>query len=50
MKNNVLFILAEGDHDIAFIYRILKVNGFKTHNKKIKEYIKIIHVLPNQQI
>ncbi|QXP52543.1 DUF3226 domain-containing protein [Cellulophaga sp. HaHa_2_1] len=38
MINNVLFILAEGDHDIAFIYRILKVNGFKTHNKKIKEY------------
>lgn len=38
MKNNVLFILAEGDHDIAFIYRILKANGFKTHHKKIKEY------------
>ena len=38
MINKVLFILAEGDHDIAFIYRILKVNGFKTHNKKIKEY------------
>ncbi len=34
------FLLTEGDHDAAFIYRILKAHGFKTFDKKIKEYPK----------
>ena len=38
MSQNIIFILTEGDHDVAFIYRIIKANGGKTHNKPIKEY------------
>jgi len=35
---NFIFILTEGDHDAAFLYRILKANGIKTHNIAIKDY------------
>jgi len=35
---NFIFILTEGDHDVAFLYRILKANGIKTHNIAIKDY------------
>ncbi len=38
MKKNMLFILAEGSHDTAFIYRILRANGFKLFNEKIKDF------------
>lgn len=38
MANNFIFILTEGDHDAAFIYRILKANGFKTYSKKISDF------------
>jgi hypothetical protein len=38
MAQNIIFILTEGDHDSAFIYRILKANGAATDNKIIKEY------------
>ncbi|GHT52718.1 hypothetical protein AGMMS49982_13670 [Bacteroidia bacterium] len=39
MVKNIVFILTEGDHDSAFIYRILKANGMTTlHKIAIKEY------------
>jgi hypothetical protein len=39
MAKNFTFILTEGDHDSAFIYRILKANGMTTnHNIPIKSY------------
>lgn len=38
MENNVIFILTEGDHDSAFIYRILKANGFSSYSKIIGDF------------
>ncbi len=38
MVNNFIFILTEGDHDAAFIYRILKANGFKTYSEVIGKF------------
>ncbi len=38
MNKKIIFILAEGEHDSAFLYRILKADGFKSHNVKIKDY------------
>ena len=38
MAQNLLYILTEGSHDAAFIYRILKTNGFSTYNQLIKDY------------
>jgi len=39
MAKNIIFILTEGDHDSAFIYRILKANGTETkHKVPIKDY------------
>ena len=40
MAQNLLYILTEGSHDAAFIYRILKANGLKREEKKINEYPK----------
>jgi hypothetical protein len=39
MARKIIFILTEGDHDSAFIYRILKANGMTTNHKiAIKDY------------
>ena len=39
MAKNIIFILTEGDHDSAFIYRILQANGMTTNHKTaIKDY------------
>lgn len=39
MAKNFIFILTEGDHDSAFIYRILKANGMAANHKTpIKSY------------
>jgi len=38
MGNRVILILTEGDHDAAFIYRILKSKEFKTVSYKIKDF------------
>ena len=38
MAQNVLYILTEGSHDAAFVYRILKTHGFTTNNELIKNY------------
>lgn len=41
MATQILTILCEGPHDVAFVIRILKVNGFKSNeNTKIGEYPK----------
>ncbi len=37
MEYKVILALLEGAHDVAFVYRILKENGFKTTKKLIKE-------------
>lgn len=36
--NKVLFVLCEGPHDVAFLYRIFKVLGFNHYNKNIIDY------------
>lgn len=38
MVSNTIFILTEGDHDSAFLYRILKANNFNSYSVKIKDY------------
>jgi len=38
MAKNIIFILTEGDHDSAFIYRIIKSYGGVTDAKVIKTY------------
>lgn len=40
MAKNIIIILSEGDHDAAFLYRILKANGFKKYSKVIKDFPK----------
>ncbi|MCP4347109.1 MAG: hypothetical protein GY795_16470 [Desulfobacterales bacterium] len=35
---NIVFLLCEGPHDVAFLVRILKTIGFKNYSKKIREY------------
>jgi hypothetical protein len=37
---NTVFILAEGDHDAAFLYKILRFYGIEKYNRAIKEYVK----------
>jgi hypothetical protein len=39
MAQNIIFILTEGDHDAAFIYRILKTKGFSSHHCPIKDFL-----------
>ncbi len=34
----IVFVLCEGPHDIAFLYRILKTVGFESYKNKIGEY------------
>ena len=34
----ILFVLCEGPHDVAFLYRILRVNGLQRYLKSIGEY------------
>jgi len=35
-----IIVFCEGDHDIAFLTRILSVNGFLPYMKKVKEFVK----------
>lgn len=37
MGYKVILALLEGPHDVAFVYRILKENGFNTTKKLIKD-------------
>ncbi len=34
----IVFVLCEGPHDVAFLYRILKTIGFKNYTAKIREF------------
>lgn len=38
MAQNIIILLTEGDHDAAFLYRILKANGFTKFSKVIGEF------------
>ncbi len=38
MNNKVVIVACEGQHDISFITRILHTAGFKTDNRKIKDF------------
>ncbi len=38
--NKYIIVFCEGDHDIAFLSRLLFVEGFAPYNKKIKEFPK----------
>ncbi|WFP30284.1 MULTISPECIES: DUF3226 domain-containing protein [Enterobacter cloacae complex] len=38
IKNKVVVVVCEGQHDISFISRILHTAGFKTDNRKIKDF------------
>jgi len=53
--NKIIIAFCEGQHDIAFLSKILFVDGFKPYNKKIKEFIEplnklFIKKLPNKEI
>jgi len=37
--NKLTIIFCEGDHDIAFLSRILYIHGFEPYKKKIKEFL-----------
>lgn len=37
-KNKVVIVACEGQHDISFITRILHTSGFRTDNRKIKDF------------
>ena len=37
--NKYIIVFCEGDHDIAFLSRILFVSGFRTYDKKVKNFI-----------
>jgi hypothetical protein len=44
MTNNI-FIITEGDHDAAFIYRILRANNIEKYHTIIKDYPKPLNEL-----
>jgi len=53
--NKIIIAFCEGQHDIAFLSKILFIDGFKPYKKKIKDFIKplneqFIKKLPNKEI
>lgn len=53
--NKIIIAFCEGQHDIAFLSKILFVDGFMPYNKKIKDFIEplnkqFIKKLPNKEI
>jgi len=44
-KTKIVVVACEGQHDIAFITRILHTSGFNTDNKKIKDFPSPFNVL-----
>lgn len=38
MAQRIIILLTEGDHDAAFLYRILKANGFSKFSSAIKDF------------
>ena len=43
--NKHIIVFCEGDHDIAFLTRILLVQGFTPYNRKVKEFNKPLSAL-----
>jgi hypothetical protein len=41
MTNKYIIVFCEGEHDIAFLSRILFVDGFMNYDKKIKDFNEI---------
>lgn len=37
--NKIIIVFCEGDHDIAFLSRVLYVHGFTPYNKKVKDFL-----------
>ncbi len=50
MTQNIIVMLTEGDHDAAFLYRILRANGFEKFSKPIKEFPKLLQDLFSRDI
>lgn len=51
MKTEIIIILCEGPHDVAFLYRILSANGIKSNGKlMIKEFPKPINDLLKTEV
>lgn len=48
--NKVVVVLCEGQHDIAFISRVLKANNFLPYNKKIKQFQQPLNSLFEQTL
>jgi hypothetical protein len=53
--NKIIIAFCEGQHDIAFLSKILFVDGFMPYNEKIKDFIEplnkqFIKKLPNKEI
>ena len=36
--DNITIVFCEGQHDIAFISKILYINGYKEYKKKLKDF------------
>jgi hypothetical protein len=45
MANKYIIVFCEGEHDIAFLSRILYVNGFKPYKEKVKDFDKPLNDL-----
>lgn len=55
MMNKIIVVLCEGAHDIAFVNRVLLINGFENYDKELKSFLnpfgdKFINVLSNVKI
>jgi len=53
--NKIIVAFCEGQHDIAFLSKVLFVNGFTAYKKKIKDFVEplnkqFINKLPNKEI
>lgn len=46
----ICIVFCEGQHDIAFVSRVLKVNGYNGYDKKIKQFIKPFDTLFKRQL
>lgn len=46
----ICIVFCEGQHDIAFVSRVLKVNGYNGYDKKIKQFIKPFDTLFKMQL
>lgn len=46
----ICVVFCEGQHDIAFVSRILKVNGYSVYNNKIKQFLKPFDTLFKKQL